>query len=252
MSTPRLLVAGLLPVQNQQIAKRYGTRADLRFITTDAGPAAWYRAMGRGFDRVLLAVKFVSHEHEATVPRDKLVRVNGSLTAMCREIEKLVPPEHEQPTITEEPPVTPKQPDTTKPVYAVVCEAIASRTPGVTFSVAEFADALGEPKGAVNAALATLAKKGLLDRKSRGSYAANHQSERAPATVTRQKRPKTYKKGKRKPDFVGLYMHIVDTMADLMEDVRLLGQLVPKEPSRDLSEYSERALWKELARRKDK
>lgn len=265
-----ILIAGLLPVHNQELLRGFGSRGNLRFITTDASAAQWGRTVNSTkFDKVIVATRFVSHKHYDHVPRAKLVYANGGMSSVRRLLDEMLPTvvnaepakATTKPAQTTSPPELPMtvptetpatEPRTKPTVFAVVAAAVAIRTPGVPFTVEECAKAIGEPKPAVNAALVTLRKKGYLDAVGRGKYAANVLSEEAAKLGQGRARPKAYTKGKL-PKSASLADLLAEgkILADALID--LLGQIAnvkPEKPSVDLSVVPERALWDELSRRR--
>lgn len=265
----KIIVAGLLPVQNQEVARRYGKQFDIRFITTDSSPAAWERAGKSQFEHVFLTTKFISHCHQEAFPRDKVIYVNGSLSAMCRELEKHIPlsrrdvlpplppeeeKEHSAPTtnimldfahrngLLEDPVV-----ETPVPIAHQVFDLLARRAVGSTLSPKELTKLLGLPDNevdCVNTAMAKAQTKGYLERASRGVYRITDKTTNVgDIKGTRKQRNPAVRLDAKDP-----VLRLEATITNLLE----LVEMLKKTNKFDITQVSNKVLYAEVARRNTK
>jgi hypothetical protein len=86
----RIAVVGLMGNQQQEIAKAFGKKVDLRFISKELTKPSFPQC-----DHIILMTKFISHSFEYaannTLPRDRVHLVRGGLTELTTLINSLIP-----------------------------------------------------------------------------------------------------------------------------------------------------------------
>ncbi len=91
----RLAVVGLLPGQAKRIAQEFPT-SGLKFVPRDREREV--PAITAAFDTVIVMTKFISHQTWHQIPRAKLKPINGGLSDLRRQLQRLLPgPPKEQP-----------------------------------------------------------------------------------------------------------------------------------------------------------
>lgn len=177
----KVAIGGLLPVQNRELEKRFGHRADLRFLTTDSGPSTWEQAC-QHMDSVIVSTKFVSHPHDRAIPEEKRVRVHGALSAISRELDKLLPLSHRETTnksLVDEPAQNQTNPEEA-PVAkhrntgksAQVYKFLSQLTPGQVVEGSWINEKIGlhRHNGIAYTVMKTLAQRGYLKSPKRGKF----------------------------------------------------------------------------------
>jgi len=89
LQTPKVLVLGLLPAQQQTIARSF-PNLDFRFLSKGT-PSKHIQQVSQGCVKVFSMVKFVRHSDESLVPTDRLRRINGGITDLTRALMQSFP-----------------------------------------------------------------------------------------------------------------------------------------------------------------
>lgn len=96
---PSILVVGLLGRQMQQVNKRYDRFADIAYIDSQRANVNEIKAASHGRDYVVTMTSFTSHSVEDGVRSATgrpPIRVNGSVSSLLREIDRIVLKHHSQ------------------------------------------------------------------------------------------------------------------------------------------------------------
>lgn len=89
LRNPKAMVLGLLPAQQQSIARTF-PNLDFRFMGKGT-PSKHIAQVAQGCTRVFSMVKFIRHMDESCVPSEKLRRVNGGMTDLTIAIQRQFP-----------------------------------------------------------------------------------------------------------------------------------------------------------------
>lgn len=89
LRNPKAMVLGLMPQQQQTIARTF-PNLDFRFMGKGT-PSKHIGQVAQSCVRVFSMVKFIRHSDEANVPADKLRRVNGGMTDLTIAIQRQFP-----------------------------------------------------------------------------------------------------------------------------------------------------------------
>lgn len=86
----KVLIGGLLHKQETVIKSKCPEGMDLRFITTDKGPAQWAES-ARHADVCILITGFISHKISESVQKTgvKVIRFTGGLTRLKELLNEL-------------------------------------------------------------------------------------------------------------------------------------------------------------------
>lgn len=259
----KLVIAGLLPIQQSELRQEYGKHADLRFMDNQQDAGSWKRTLQTAvYDRAVLNTRFMSHAQLQAFPREKRIIVNGGLSAMRHELDKLLPearsapktamamafvaaaaPPVEEPVNEPEP--TPSEiKDASLPVNARVHNYILSTYAShPTYTTEDLVQKLGGTSTAVNQALFQAHHAGYLDRPKKGFYSPNARTPELANTGTTRKAP-TPRRVEQPADKRSPIEHLEEIALSLIGAIEEL-----KKQKLDLSQVGQVELIQELARR---
>lgn len=89
----RVYIGGVQPRDVTELDRKFGKRAELRFLSTDLDVAGWKSAFKGNYDLVFVGERIAGHKRTADVPKQKLVVLSGSLSSFVRALDDKLPPE---------------------------------------------------------------------------------------------------------------------------------------------------------------